>query len=137
MADELNNGDSNEVNNSQPVDKEVSVDELEELRESLAEARLLLVQERNRRLFQRAAEKTGIRYDRIDAAMKLAEIDALTETIDDDEAKKIAEKILAGYPEFAQKQSPLSTDQGVPGNRKSRTSSSGNALELLKILRRS
>ena len=112
---------------------EVSVDEL--LRR-LEEAQRLLISERNRRAFERAAAKAGIRSDRVDAAAKLAQIDSIAEELDQDRAFELARRIAAEYPEFVEGASPLSTDQGAPSGAKSRAKAAGDALEMLKLLRR-
>jgi len=114
--------------------EELAPDELAELKERLAQAQRLLIQERNRRVFQRASEAAGIRDDRLEAAWKLAELDAAGEPIDEDAAAEIARKILAGYPEFSKTRAPLATDEGVPS--KGRAKASGDALELLRMLRK-
>ncbi len=129
-------GNVEEPESESEIDEDVADDDYQELVERVERAEQLLIQERNRRVFERAAEKSGIRSDRLDAAAKLAGIDAADETLDDNTALKIAQKILAEYPEFSQKRSPLTTDQGVPSDRKSRAVASGDALALLRAMRR-
>ncbi|RKZ28410.1 hypothetical protein DRQ26_01160 [bacterium] len=109
-------------------------EDLDEIRRSLEEARLLLVRERNIRIFERAAEKAGIRRDRIDAAVKLTGIDVSDETMEETQAEKIAREIAAQYPEFTQNKNPVDVDNGAPGVRLSRAAASGDALEMLKML---
>ena len=111
-------------------------DDYEELLERLERAEQLLLSERNRRLFERAAERAGIRPDRVEAAAKLAGVETITDPIDDEMARKLAEKILAEYPEFSQRRNPLTTDQGVPSGSRGRAAATGDALEMLRILRR-
>ncbi len=134
MEEELNNVEV--IESETEIDDDVADDDYIELVERVERAEQLLILERNRRIFERAAEKAGIRSDRLDAAAKLAGIEAADETLDDSAAAKIAGKIIAEYPEFSQKRNPLTTDQGVPGDRKGRAAASGDALELLRAMRR-
>jgi len=127
---------SEKVNEEIVEDEEFSdgVDDFEDIQQRLETVERLLVQERNRRVFERAAEKSGVRYDRIDAAMKLAGIDEIEKTLKDEDAEKIVKRIVSEYPEFAKKQNPLDVDNGAPGVRLSRAAASGDALEMLKML---
>ncbi|MCD6417558.1 hypothetical protein J7M00_02090 [bacterium] len=129
---------SEKVNEEIVEDEEFSdgVDDFEDIQQRLETVERLLVQERNRRVFERAAEKSGVRYDRIDAAMKLAGIDEIEKTLKDEDAEKIVKRIVSEYPEFAKKQNPLDVDNGAPGVRLSRVAASGDALEMLKMLRK-
>ena len=129
---------SEKVNEEIVEDEEFSdgVDDFEDIQQRLETVERLLVQERNRRVFERAAEKSGVRYDRIDAAMKLAGIDEIEKTLEDEDAEKIVKRIVSEYPEFAKKQNPLDVDNGAPGVRLSRAAASGDALEMLKMLRK-
>lgn len=116
------------------VEQENSEKSIDEIYEKLLNAEMLLIQERNRRIFERALENVGVRSDRLDAAWKLAETDMSRDSLDEKTAKELAQKILANYPEFAEKRKLLSTDQAAPS--KGRAASSGDALEMLREMRR-
>jgi len=140
-VDNENSEGNNENRNrdENPKDTENNRDDntdIEQLRKEVEQAQQMLIREKNRRVFERASEQAGIRSNRIQAAMKLAAIDSISEPLDDRKAQEFAEKILANYPEFSQTRSPIETDQGLPGTSRARAKMSGNPLEILRILRK-
>jgi len=135
-ANAASDTEENSSTNAQEKEKKSESGGLTELEKRLDRAEQLLIQERNRRVFERALSHAGFRTDRIEAAYKLAGLDSSNELIDEKRASEIAERILADFPEFGAKAKLLSTDQSAPGGVKSRAAASGDALSLLKAMRR-